>query len=101
MPEGAASCPGGQHHAQEVQHGQGEQHARGSNMLRGERHAQGEQNGRGSSMCMGSGIKRLYIASLHKIEDNFVSVFEFEKQLYISWKKSATSHLYMGAAETH
>jgi hypothetical protein len=70
-------------------------------MLRGERHAQGEQNGRGSSMCMGSGIKRLYIASLHKIEDNFVSVFEFEKQLYISWKKSATSHLYMGAAETH
>jgi hypothetical protein len=83
MPRGAASSPGGQHHAHEVQHGQGEQHARGSNMLRGERHAQGEQNGRGSSMRMGSSIKGLCIASLHKIEDNFISGFEFEKQLYV------------------
>jgi hypothetical protein len=52
-------------------------------MLRGERHAQGEQNARGSSMHMGSSITGLYIASSHEIEDNFVSGFEFEKQLYI------------------
>jgi hypothetical protein len=43
----------------------------------------GEQNARGSSMRMGSSITGLYIASLHEIEDPFVSGFEFEKQLYI------------------
>jgi hypothetical protein len=52
-------------------------------MLRGERHAQGEQNARGSSTLMGSRITWLYIASLHEIEDIFVSGFEFEKQLML------------------
>jgi hypothetical protein len=33
-------------------------------------------------MSMGSSITGLYIASLHEIEDNFVSGFEYEKQLY-------------------
>jgi hypothetical protein len=47
-------------------------------MLRGERHAQGEQDARRSSMRIGSSITGLYIASLHEIEDNFVSGFEFE-----------------------
>jgi hypothetical protein len=52
-------------------------------MLRGERHAQGEQNARGSSMHIGSSITGLYKASLHEIEDNFFSGFEFEKQFYV------------------
>jgi hypothetical protein len=60
-------------------------------MLRGEWHAQREQNARRSSMSMGSSITGLYIASLHEIEDNFVSGFEFEKQLYILLEKVSNS----------
>jgi hypothetical protein len=45
--------------------------------------AQGDQNARGSSTRMGSSITWLYIASLHQIEDKFVSGFEFEKQLML------------------
>ncbi len=112
--KGGGIMPRGPHHVQEEQHGQGEQHARNSNMLRGSsmpgiaacrrgatwpggaawpgatcsgEHAQGEQHARGSSMRMGSSIPGLYIASLHEIEGNFVSGFEFENQLYIKLEK--------------
>ena len=62
--EGAA-CPG-------QQHAQGEAACPGGAECQGKQHAHGEQHNRA-----------LYIASLYEIEDNFVSGFEFERQLML------------------